>query len=465
MLATELSPLTAISPLDGRYRSQLPDGSDFFSEFSLIKNRLQIEVAYLFFLAKEKLIPAFSPAEVSLMQTWVSSFSMTEAEKVKAWELKTKHDVKSLEYYLRQRMTHAGISQEKYVHLALTSEDTNSLAYSLMIKKAQGEHLVPALKKVLQVLMEFATDSRLIPMLARTHGQPAVPTTVGKEISHFAMRLLPEIQALESLPMAAKLTGAVGNFNAHLLLFPKSDWLKLSQTFIESLGLEPELFTTQILPTESYSRFFTTLVRINSILLDLNQDLWRYISDGYFIQKPDPGQVGSSTLPHKVNPIDFENSEGTLGLANSILNHFVTKLPISRLQRDLSDSSVKRHFGMAFGLCLLGYGALTKGVPKLIVDEALVQSQLNAHPEVLTEAFQVMLRGHGDSEGYEKLQRLSQGKKITLPELHEFLNSVELPAVAKQELLSLTPSTYLGLAPELTNQAISVITLYLQGAS
>jgi len=454
--------LTAISPTDGRYRSQLPSSIELFSEFSLIQARVEVEIKYLLFLADQRLIPSFSENDQQQLLDFATNFDLPAAEAVKTIELTTKHDVKAVEYYLRQKMQALKIAGDEFLHLALTSEDVNSLAYSILMMSVQKKILVPELKRLLLQLNTFNQTHADIPMLARTHGQAAVPTTVGKEISNFVMRLLPEVQDLENLQIEGKLTGAVGNFNAHLVAFPEVNWIVLSQKFVKSLGLEPQLFTTQIAPVENFSKLFSNLMRINFILLDLTQDCWRYISDGYFIQGKDKGQVGSSTMPQKVNPIDFENSEGNLGLANSLFQHFITKLPISRLQRDLSDSTVKRHFGTAFALCLLSYKSLQKGFNKIRVDNELLTKDLNQHWEVLTEAFQVVLRKSGDSKGYEKLQSLAQGKVITQQTLVSFIKSVDIDEHAKNQLLGLSPITYLGLAPELTKQAVSIINKYLK---
>lgn len=393
-----------------------------------------------------------------------SDFSREDAEHVKALEAQTHHDAKAVEYFLREKMNDKKLPGGEFIHLALTSEDVNSIAYSLMISQGKAE-LGKTLRSVLKLLAEMAEHHAVVPMMARTHGQEAVPTTVGKEIAVFATRLLGELQRFDALPIEAKLTGAVGNFNAHQVAFPDKYWPQLSQEFITSLGLEPNLMTTQILPTESYSALFANLVQINGILLDLNQDIWRYVSDHWFGQRVEKSQVGSSTMPQKVNPIDFENSEGNLGLANALLMFFIQKLPVSRLQRDLSDSTVKRSIGSAFGYCQLAYSSLLKGLPKLTVNQQKISADLGDHWEVLAEAIQVILRLEGDDDGYEKLRLLTQGKQLTESEVHAFIESLDVSEEIKKRLSALRPETYLGIAPELTDQAVQRINRYLKGVS
>lgn len=458
------SALSALSPLDGRYHLQLTALSETFSEFALIKTRVFVELEYLLFLSEQEIVPAVSAAEQTAVRKLAADFDLAAADKVKTWERTTKHDVKAVEYFLRDALTEMGSPLAPYVHLGLTSEDTNAICYGLLLQQAKEQLLEPQLHKLLQRLTDLARDSAEIPMLARTHGQPAVPTTFGKEVMNSAMRLYHALQALRVYQFRGKLTGAVGNFNAHVVVFPLSQtsWSELSQTFIQRLGLEATRFTTQIQPAENYTQFFGVLTRINNILLDLNQDIWRYISDGSVVQKVAAGQVGSSTMPHKVNPIDFENSEGNLGLANALLNHFSAKLPISRLQRDLSDSTVKRSFGSALGYCQLAYDSLLKGLSKISVDEVKLRAELNEHWEILTEAVQVALRAEGDSEGYEKLQHLAQGKKLTAGDYQDFVQSLKLTPALKARLLALTPVTYLGSAVELTHYGVEEITKYLQ---
>lgn len=418
----------------------------------------------MLFLSEQGLLPTVSAADQAAVRKIAADFDLAAAEKVKAYERTTRHDVKAVEYFLRAALTEMGSPLAPYLHLGLTSEDVNAISYGLLLQQAKEQQLQPQLHAVLRQLVDLAHEYAEIPMLARTHGQPAVPTTVGKELMNFVMRLFHALQALRVYQFRGKLTGAVGNFNAHVVVFPleQTSWSELSQTFIQRLGLEASLFTTQIFPAENYTQFFGVLTRINSILLDLNQDIWRYISDGAAVQKSAAGQVGSSTMPHKVNPIDFENSEGNLGLANALLNHFIAKLPISRLQRDLSDSTVKRSFGSALGYCQLAYDSLLKGLSKISVDEVKLRAELNEHWEILTEAVQVALRAEGDSEGYEKLQQLAQGKKLTATDYQDFVQSLTLSPALKARLLALTPETYLGSAVELTHFGVDQITKYLQ---
>lgn len=459
-----LDVLTAISPVDGRYRAQLPD-THFFSEFDLTRHRLVVETEYLLFLADQQLIPAFTRVQQAWLREIVANFSLTDAQEIKTIEEKVHHDVKAIEYWLRRKLVTAGITQEQFVHLALTSEDTNSIAYGLLLQDIQRLHLLPTLHQVLSQLADLTERGADHPMMGRTHGQPAVPTTIGKELANFGMRLLPEIRLLEQFQFAAKLTGAVGNFNAQVIMLSKHDWLAFSHKFLSELGLQPEFFTTQILPAENYIHFFHILHRINTIILDMDQDLWRYISDGYLKQKLVAGQVGSSTMPHKINPIDFENSEGSLGMANAMLEHFAAKLPVSRLQRDLSDSTVKRHFGSALATTWLGYHSLLKGLAKIHLDSVKLEADLDNHPEVLAEAYQVVLRFHGLSDGYEQLQKLTQGQELTLETLHTFLAGLSLPPAIQHKLKQLTPRAYVGLAPQLAHQAVREIRNYLQGTS
>ncbi len=422
-----------------------------------------IEVEYLLFLSDKKIIPSFSSQQTKKTRQILSTFSEADATEIKKIEQKIKHDVKAVEYFLRQKFSAQKIPNGEYIHIALTSEDTNSLAYSLLLKEAKQKNLIPELRKILQKLVDLSTQYHNTPMLSRTHGQPAVPTTVGKEIITFGYRIFQELQVLESQHIEAKLNGAVGNFNAHIVAFQKVNWPKLSKEFIKDFGLQPNLFTTQILPAETYAQLFSSLLRINSILLDLNQDLWRYISDGYFIQKLEKGQVGSSTMPHKVNPIEFENSEGNLGLANSLLQFFIQKLPISRLQRDLSDSTVKRSIGSAFGYMQLAYQSLQQGLDKVSVNQKKLTEDLNQHWEVVTEGLQVILRTEGEPAAYEKLRDFSQGKQINQENIHQFIEQLQLKKSTKKRLSQLTPFTYIGLSSKLTSQAVRIITNYLQG--
>ncbi len=464
-MLTEPKALTALSPLDGRYRSSVSEAADLFSEFALIKKRVEIEITYLLFLSDQHLIPAISAAQRTQLEAISSSFSVAQAEHVKEIEQQTKHDVKAVEYFLREEMTRLELPLSEFLHLALTSEDVNNLALSSLCLTAKNQVLVPQLKAVLQQLVTMASDSQAVVMIGRTHGQPAVPTTLGKEIMVLAYRLFQEVQELERLPIQGKLTGAVGTLSAHQIVFDQADWWKLSQEFVAGFGLQPQMYTTQILPAETYSNLFLGIVKINAILLDLSQDMWRYISDGYFSQTVSQGQVGSSTMPQKINPIDFENCEGNLGLANSLNLFFIQKLPVSRLQRDLSDSTVKRSFGTAIGYSLLAYKSLLRGLSKVEVNSQVIAAELDQHWEILAEPFQVLLRAAGDNEGYEKLKAFSQGKQITPEAIAAFVDSLSVADRVKQKMLALSPQTYVGIATEIVAHGATDINQYLQGES
>lgn len=457
------SPLQAISPLDGRYAKQFPHTQYFFSEFALIHARLLVEVEYFLFLGKEGIAISLSPKQSKKLRDLCKNFSEKDAEAIKDYEAKVHHDVKAVELFLREKFDLWQFPGKEYLHLALTSEDVNSLAYAILLKDSLHEELLPRLKRLLMHLGEFAKKTAELPILARTHGQIAVPSTFGKEVMNFAMRLLPKIQQLESLPIQAKMTGAVGNFNAHQLAFPQKDWLQLSKQFVEKLGFEAQLYTTQILPADNAAEIFHIVSQINRILINLNQDFWRYISDDWLLQKAEKDQVGSSTMPQKINPIDFENSEGNLGLANALLNHFVEKLSISRLQRDLSDSTVKRNFGVAFGHACLGYQSLEKGLEKISPNTILLKKNCADHPETLAEAYQTVLRSVHLDNGYEELRQLTQGKNISLSDLKKFLAKKNMPAKIKKSLVALTPDHYTGLAKELCLQGYQEIYQYIKG--
>lgn len=441
--------LTALSPVDGRYAPQTSVIAEYFSEFSLIKHRVTVEVEYLLFLSKKSVIPAFTSTETKILKNISETFALTDAEKVKEIEDTIHHDVKAVEYFLQQLFTVHKIKNSEYIHIALTSEDVNNLAYSLSLQSAFKEKILPLQFELIRFLTDLAQKYSVTPMLARTHGQPAVPTTLGKEILVFAHRLKRVMEREKAVQIEGKLSGAVGNFSAHAVAFPGKNWLQLSSEFISSLGLKPSTFTTQILPTESYVELFGALSHFNSVLLDLNQDMWRYISDGYLKQKANSAHVGSSTMPQKVNPIDFENSEGNCGLANALLQYFCEKLPISRLQRDLADSTVKRSFGVAFAHCFLAYTSCLKGLRKIEADTELMERELESHWEVVTEGVQTVLRTTGDDQAYEKLKELSRGKLLSRESLIAFVDTLDLDAKTKDRLYSLTPTAYIGLAKEL----------------
>lgn len=449
--------LTALSPLDGRYASQTSDLSLYFSEFAVIKARLIFEIEYLLFLSQKKIIPEFTPEEKLKLTAIAEDFLLPQVKKVKEIEAEIHHDVKAVEYFLQRSMAEVSIKNAEYVHIALTSEDVNNCVYSLALQNSLQHIIFPQLKELIEQLCLKAEKTKNHVMLAKTHGQPAVPTTMGKELVVFALRLAKGLKRVSNVKIEAKMTGAVGNFNAHTVAFAQHDWFTVSQEFIEHLGLQPQLYTTQILLPDSYVQTFNELRQLNSILLDLNQDIWRYISDGVFVQTAAKGHVGSSTMPQKVNPIDFENSEGNLGLANALLYHFSEKLPISRLQRDLSDSTVKRNFGVALAHCLLAYTACLKGLQKIEFNANLLAEQLDAHWEVVTEGIQTILRTTGDEKAYDKLKEFSRGKVITQQSLTSFIESLDINLEAKIKLQKLTPSSYVGLAKELTERGLTEV--------
>ena len=449
MLSNSVNSLHALSPLDGRYHSQLTELSQLFSEYALIKKRVYIEISYILFLADQKIISSFSTPQKKLLLNLITSFDITNAEKIKQLEKTIRHDVKAVEYYLRDFFVEHQLPNSEYIHFALTSEDINALAYSLLLQQAKQNSILPTLKNILQQLLSESEKFSTVPLLAKTHGQPAVPTTVGKELFVFVDRLYQELQIVDHQVIAGKLTGAVGNLNAHKVAFPKINWLEKSRQFVQSLGLESQSITTQISEAETYTRFFSSLLRINLILLDFNQDMWRYISDGVFLQKKNKAEVGSSTMPQKINPIDFENSEGNLGLANALLIFFIQKLPISRLQRDLSDSTVKRNFGTTLGYSYLAYASLEKGLRKLELNFKKIDNELNEHWEVVAEGLQTVLKTQGLTDAYEQLKIFSRGNQLTQKNVVTFIDSLTVSAKVKNQLKCITPHTYIGYAHQL----------------
>ncbi len=466
-----MSTLTTISPLDGRYEDKVKELSAIFSESALMKYRLMIEVEYFIALSEEsgiKEIKEFSLEEKANLRKIYEKFDEREAAKVKKIEKTTNHDVKSVEYYLKEKIYKTSAkggfdSGEKrlkdcleFVHFCLTSEDVNNLAYSLMLKDGLIIYQ-NNLKKLLNELKLLAVNNRKVALLALTHGQPASPTTVGKEIAVFYQRISHQLSHLRDLKLKGKLSGAVGNWSAYLISYPKVDWPKFSQKFIEGLGLEFNPITTQIEPHDSLAAAYHQLIRINNIIKDLDQDMWLYISRGIFKQKKVKGEVGSSTMPHKVNPIYFENSEGNIGLANSILNHLAEKLPVSRLQRDLSDSTVLRNQGVALGYSLLAIKSTIKGLSRLDIDKQKVSEELNNHWEVLAEPIQTILRKIGYHKPYEALKKLTRGQKITKSDLYKFIKSLKIDKSVKNQLLILTPENYVGLASKLVEKYVQII--------
>ncbi len=451
--------LTALSPLDGRYRTDVAALEAFFSEAALFRYRVRIEVEYLLFLSRARnitFIPPLTPQASAELRGLYRAFTLEDAQAVAAWDRKVNHDVKAIEYWLRERMQRLGLEAwSEAVHFALTSEDVNNLAYALSVREARDMVIGPALGELGSALYHLALYEAATPMLARTHGQPATPTTMGKEIAVFVARLRHAHTQLMGVKLTGKLNGATGTFAAHHVALPDIDWPTFSRAFIRTLDLEPVVLTTQIEPHDSLAELCDAMRRVNTILIDLCADVWRYISDGYLVQAPRPGEVGSSTMPHKINPIDFENSEGNLGIAGALLEHFSRKLPISRLQRDLTDSTVLRNMGVAFGHSLLAYRRILKGLGKLEVDRDRLLSDLRAHPEVLAEAVQTILRRENYPEPYEVLKQLSRGRALTLESLHAFVETLDVSDSVKAELRALTPETYIGRATDLARSIIS----------
>jgi adenylosuccinate lyase len=453
-----LSALTALSPLDGRYRNKVAALAEHFSEYGLIRNRIKVELVWLQALADEPRIaevPPFSAPARALLDAAAGQFSVADAERVKAIERTTNHDVKAVEYWLKERF--AGTPEiahaADFIHFACTSEDINNLAYGLMLSEARRVVLLPAIAALIGDLRALAHAHAALPMLGRTHGQPATPTTLGKEIANVVARLERTLPAFADALLPGKINGAVGNYNAHRVAYPEVDWPALSRRVVTGLGLDFSAYTTQIEPHDGLATLFDALARVNTIVLDLDRDLWGYISLGYFRQSIREGEVGSSTMPHKVNPIDFENSEGNLGLANALLRHLADKLPVSRWQRDLTDSTVLRNVGVALGYSLLGYVACRQGLAKLAVDPARLAADLDANWEVLAEAIQTVLRRYGVPEPYEQLKALTRGKRgITREALHAFIDALTIPEDARARLKALTPSTYIGDAAELAKR-------------
>jgi len=450
--------LTALSPLDGRYAGKLAALREHFSEFGLVRHRVRVEIAWLVALSAEPAIPEvpeFSDSARAALDAAAQAFAPADAARIKDIERKTNHDVKAVEYWLKERF--ADVPEvarvAEFIHFACTSEDINNLAHALALAAARKDVLLPVLRDVAASLRALAHANADVPMLSRTHGQPATPTTLGKEIANVYARIERQIVAIERVPVKGKANGAVGNYNAHLAAYPEVDWERLSARFVAGLGVEFNPYTTQIEPHDYMAELFDAIARANTILIDFDRDIWGYVSLGYFRQRVVEGEVGSSTMPHKVNPIDFENSEGNLGLANAVLRHLAEKLPISRWQRDLTDSTVLRNMGVALGYALLGWTSLQQGLRKLEVDSARMAADLDANWEVLAEPIQTVMRRYGIANPYEQLKALTRGVTgMTRESLHAFIEGLALPADAKARLKSLTPSTYVGKAAELAQR-------------
>jgi adenylosuccinate lyase len=443
--------LTALSPLDGRYQSQLTDLRAIGSEYGLIRYRLIVEVRWLILLVDTldlTFLPPLQDEQRQFLENLINQFDIAEAEEIKIIEQTTNHDVKAIEYYLHNKLkNHPQLAKLiPYIHFGCTSEDINNLAYGLMLNEIRTTILSPAMSAIVQLIADIAKEYAGLPMLARTHGQPASPTTLGKELANVIARLARQLNSWRELPILGKFNGAVGNFNAHFAAAPDIDWVGVSQTFIAQLGLTPNLYTTQIEPHDNLAELLQNLMRFNTILIDLNRDIWGYISLGYFGQKKVEGEIGSSTMPHKINPIDFENSEGNLGVANALASHLAEKLPISRWQRDLTDSTVLRNLSSVAGYSLIAYKSALKGLKKLTVNTIQIQQDLDQHWEVLAEAIQSVLRHQGVSDAYEQLKLLTRGKKIDQKILYNYIEQLSLPPDVKAKLQKLTPAEYTGCA-------------------
>jgi adenylosuccinate lyase len=449
-----LSPLSALSPLDGRYAAKTDLLRPILSEAGFMHHRVKVEIAWLQALAAAGFaeIKPFTAEASALLERIASEFSESDAERIKAIEAVTNHDVKAVEYWLKEQVKDVPelVAASEFIHFACTSEDINNTSHGMMLKAARDTVLLPALRKLSARLTELAHEHAAVPMMSRTHGQPASPTTLGKEIANVVARLRRADARIAGVEILAKMNGAVGNYNAHLSAYPQHDWEKFSRDVIEQrLGLSFNPYTIQIEPHDYMAELFDAIARTNTILLDLNRDLWGYISLGYFKQRTKAGEIGSSTMPHKVNPIDFENSEGNLGLANAVLKHMAEKLPISRWQRDLTDSTVLRNIGVAFGYTILAYDSCLRGLNKLEVNPARLAEDLDATWEVLAEPVQTVMRRYGIENPYEQLKELTRGKGISKAALQEFVNGLAIPQEAKDLLLAMTPANYIGMAATL----------------
>jgi adenylosuccinate lyase len=448
-----LSSLTAVSPIDGRYGSKTAELRSAFSEFGLIKYRVTVEIRWLQRLAEHadiKEIGPFSKETIAILNELVDNFDEGDAAKIKEIERTTNHDVKAVEYFIKEQISNKPELAEilEFVHFACTSEDINNLSHALMLKEGRDMVLLPQVEEIASKISEMAIAYADVSMLSRTHGQTASPTTVGKEMANVAYRLNRQIDQIRQIPLLGKINGAVGNYNAHLSAYPNIDWADNAKVFIESLGLEMNPYTTQIEPHDYIAELFDAIARFNTILIDFNRDIWGYISLGYFKQKTIAGEVGSSTMPHKVNPIDFENSEGNLGLANAVFGHLGQKLPISRWQRDLTDSTVLRNMGVGFGYSLIAYQSTLKGIGKLELNQQRLAEDLDNTWEVLAEPVQTVMRRYNIPEPYEKLKALTRGQGITKEAILAFVETLDMPEEAKEELRNLTPASYIGNASD-----------------
>lgn len=453
----QLNALTAISPIDGRYQDKADSLRHIFSEFGLLKFRVTVEVRWLQKLAATpeiQEVPALSQKANDYLDQIVANFSLEDAQQIKEIERTTNHDVKAVEYFLKQKSEAlpelAQVSE--FIHFACTSEDINNLSHALMLKTAREEVILPAWQQLIDDITQLAQRYKNIPLLSRTHGQPASPSTMGKEMANVVYRLRRQWKQLQQVEILGKINGAVGNYNAHLSAYPQLDWHKFSQEFVESLGINWNPYTTQIEPHDYIAELFDNIARFNTIMIDFDRDLWGYIALNHFKQRTIAGEIGSSTMPHKVNPIDFENSEGNLGLANAVFAHLGAKLPISRWQRDLTDSTVLRNLGVGLGYCLIAYAATRKGISKLEVNEQHLLAELDQNWEVLAEPIQTVMRRYGIEKPYEKLKELTRGKRVDQAAMQQFIAGLAIPEAEKNRLQQLTPASYIGAAVELVEK-------------
>ena len=455
----QLSTLTALSPLDGRYQDKVTPLRAIFSEFGLMKFRVAVEVRWLQKLASTADIteaPPFSTQANAFLDRIVANFNETDAARIKEIERTTNHDVKAVEYFLKEKIQNEAelVNVSEFIHFACTSEDINNLSHALMLSTARDEVILPEWQKLIDEITRLAEEYKMIPLLSRTHGQPASPSTVGKEMANVVYRLKRQFKQLQNAEILGKINGAVGNYNAHLSAYPNIDWHKFSEEFVTSLGIQWNPYTTQIEPHDYIAEFFDAVVRFNTIIIDFDRDLWGYIALNHFKQRTIAGEIGSSTMPHKVNPIDFENSEGNLGLANAVMTHLGQKLPISRWQRDLTDSTVLRNLGVGLGYCLIAYASTRKGISKLEVNQPHLLEELNQNWEVLAEPIQTVMRRYGIEKPYEKLKELTRGKRVTEQAMREFIDKLDIPQEEKLRLQKLTPATYIGAAVELVEKLL-----------
>lgn len=453
----QIDTLLSISPLDGRYTEKTQALNPYVSEYGFMRYRVIVEIRWLGALAAHPQIPElehFNPDEKRFLQSIIDNFALEDAQRIKEIERTTNHDVKAVEYFLKEKMAaHSTLMQSsEFIHFACTSEDINNLAYALMLKEVRQKCLLPMLEKLIQAITALASMYADQPLLSRTHGQPASPTTLGKEMANFVKRLQRQYTGIQQSVLMGKINGAVGNFNAHMVAYPDINWLHFSQNFVESLGLQWNPFTTQIEPHDYMAELFATIARFNTILIDFNRDIWGYIAVGVFKQALQANEVGSSTMPHKVNPIDFENSEGNLGLANALFNFFSNQLLTSRWQRDLVDSTILRNIGSALGHSFIAWQSTCKGIAKLASNPDVMDETLDNNWEVLAEAVQTVMRRYRIEQPYEKLKTLTRGQRIGKIELHRFIDTLELPAAVKKQLKELTPHTYTGIAAEMAKK-------------